>query len=159
MPLANLTLGTAAATVTFSSISAGYRDLVLVVTGLNNATTGNATLRFNGDTASNYTTCVMEASGGLINNNSQTTSYIIGGNNYSGLTQTNISTIMFHIMDFATTDKQKTVLTRSSNGGSAVILTGGRWANTAAITSVQVLTSNSTTYTAGSTFALYGVTS
>jgi hypothetical protein len=53
-PLANVTLGATAATVTFGSIPATMRDLVVIVNGTtsSNVFTG---LRFNSDSGSNYT--------------------------------------------------------------------------------------------------------
>jgi hypothetical protein len=51
--LANVTLGSSAASVTFSSISQSYRDLVLVITATTSAV-DNAFIRFNSDSGSNY---------------------------------------------------------------------------------------------------------
>jgi hypothetical protein len=50
-PLATVTLGTTAASVTFSSIPATYRDLIFVLSGLGGS--ANITLRYNGDSGSN----------------------------------------------------------------------------------------------------------
>ena len=64
-PLATVTLGTAASSVTFSSIPATYRDLILVV----NATTsadGIPSLRFNGDSGNNYSEHGLSSTGSVI---------------------------------------------------------------------------------------------
>ena len=62
-PIATTTLGSATASVTFSSLGS-YTDIVLVCS-VQSASSGDAriNIRFNGDTASNYSgTCmVMEA--------------------------------------------------------------------------------------------------
>jgi hypothetical protein len=47
-PIATTTLGSAAASVTFSSISGSYTDLVLVVTGIGATVTTFPWIRFNG---------------------------------------------------------------------------------------------------------------
>jgi peptide methionine sulfoxide reductase MsrA len=153
--LANITLGSTASSVTFSSIPATYRDLVLVMNG--NATTGGpfAFLRFNGDTGSNYNYVLMYGDGSSAASTSsanQTQGYI-GNNDAAGL-----NTTIAQIMDYSGTDKHKSYLSRNGRGGGLVIATAGRWANTNAVTSMSVTTSTST-FTAGSTFALYGIAS
>jgi hypothetical protein len=52
--IATQTLGSAAASVTFSSIPGTYTDLVLVVAGTLTTGTENIVMQFNGDTGSNY---------------------------------------------------------------------------------------------------------
>jgi hypothetical protein len=57
-PLANITLGSAAASVTFSSIAATYKDLYLVAqTGLSSAGQ-TVNVQFNNDTGANYNTMI-----------------------------------------------------------------------------------------------------
>jgi hypothetical protein len=155
IPLATVTLGSSASSVTFSSIPATYRDLVLVInaTASNNI---NVDVRFNGDTGSNYPEVFMAGDG--------TTTYSIATTrtflrlDYVGF----IGTVAGHnniiqIMDYSATDKHKTVLARGSNANNGVAATAGRWANTAAITSIQAFAGFP--YSAGSTFNLYGIAS
>ena len=52
--LATTTLSSAVGSVTFSSIPAGYRDLVLVAEGLTSGATSNVRMQFNSDTGNNY---------------------------------------------------------------------------------------------------------
>jgi hypothetical protein len=61
-------------------------------------------------------------------------------------------------MDYSATDKHKTVLTRNNITDNNVTAIASRWANTAAITSVTVL-SPSSTITSGSTISLYAIVS
>jgi hypothetical protein len=61
-------------------------------------------------------------------------------------------------MDYSATDKHKTVLVRSNIPADTVAAHAVRWANTAAITTVGVA-AISGTWSAGTTFALYGIAS
>jgi hypothetical protein len=54
-PLATVTLGSSASSVTFSSIPGTYRDLILIFDGTGSGTTGNLRMTFNGSTLSNFT--------------------------------------------------------------------------------------------------------
>ena len=153
--LANITLGSSASSVTFSSIPATFRDLVLVVNG--KATAGGSACRFrvNGDTGTNYSYVRMYGFSGGTGSDTNTQPFIdIGAMNTSdGLL--NIT----NIMDYSATDKHKTVLVRAQESAlGAVLATAGRWANTAAITSVTVY-AGSDQFAAGTTVALYGIRS
>jgi hypothetical protein len=150
--LATTTLGASASTVTFSSIPASYRDLILIGAG----TTGASSLfylRFNGDTGSNYSRIrALGYSGGPYSDATTATSI-------SDIAQfdTNQGNFIAHIMDYSATDKHTAVLMRASNKGAGETVMGaGRWANTAAITSVTC-TLNTSSFAIGSTFSLYGI--
>jgi hypothetical protein len=156
-PLATVTLGTAAASVTFSSIPATYRDLILVI----QATTSSDALpwlRFNSDTGTNYGYVQMTGSPTVSSSaNTFDRSYLLDGS----VKANNPFFAQGSVMDFSATDKHKTMLVRSgmllsATDQSAVYASAHRWANTAAITTVLVsLTAGN--YNSGSTFNLYGV--
>lgn len=151
--LANVTLGSSASSVTFSSITGSYRDLVLVISAPMSSGGVFGYLRFNGDSGSNYSAVRMFGSGSTTGSDTG----LIGASaiNFSEFyVEQNITTV--NIMDYTATDKHKTVLSRANAPGNYVFGIAGRWANTAAITSLTVSTSSST-WAAGSTFALYGV--
>ena len=150
VPLATTTLGATAASVTFSSIPADYRDLVLVIGG---KATGNenAELRFNGDSGSNYTNIRAIGTGGsTVSDSATATSTQRAARIGSGQ-----STVIMQIMDYSATDKHKTVLTRSMQSTDAVHMGAARWANTSAITSVEVFVS-ANAYDTGTAMSLYG---
>lgn len=159
-PLANITLGSASGTVSFTSISSAYRDLVLVTNLLTN-TACNVYLRPNNDSGTNYAYVNMGgfgSGGGYSGNND-------GG--YAGLLTTAYSTpdattwwtMKADVMDYSATDKHKTFLIRNGDAAEAVVAIAGRWKNTAAITSLIVTTGDANTFSAGSTMALYGIAS
>jgi hypothetical protein len=142
-----VTLGSSAASVTFSSIPATYRDLILVCEYTN---ASNPLLRFNSDTGSNYSYVRMYGNGSSASsdNGSDTGFAIATGSATSGQTS------IIQIMDYSATDKHKTVLIRNGLASTFVNASANRWANTAAITTVSFQVG---TYGAGSTFNLYGV--
>jgi len=126
----------------------GYRDLRLVINAT--ASSGyNVPVAFNGDTnAANYPSVYLgcdgsSASSGTLNN------YI------AGVYSSNLSMTTIDIMDYAATDKHKAWLSRLSVSTNASSAIAGRWANTAAITSIAFTIPG--TWSAGSTFTLYGI--
>jgi hypothetical protein len=147
--LATTTLGNSTSSVTFSSIPATYKDLVLVVAGTASTQTGFL-IKFNGDnTESNYFRVLMLGNG-------STTSSSTGNNSVFGSVYTVQSSNITSIMDYSATDKHKTLLLRSNSASDFTYATAGRWANTAAITSIN-LSCSGATFSIGTTFSLYGV--
>lgn len=154
--LANITLGSSAASVTFSSISQAYRDLVLIQSATGSAATYSF-IQVNGNTSTSYYGIDMGGNG--VNPGSSSTgavnallsSWYYGNNVY-----TNPNIITWNFMDYSATDKQKTVIVRTNLQEYGVSAMVNRWANIAAITSM-VITPGSGTWAAGSTFSLYGI--
>lgn len=155
-PLANITLGTAASSVTFSSISSAYKDLVLLVQS--GVTSGPANMRVtvNSDSGSNYSVV------GLRGNGSSTTGFGASGMSiawvsyYDNVPSTNTFNAQLQIMDYSATDKHKMILARVGDASTSVEQSAIRWGSTSAITTLQIVPGSST-WLAGSTFALYGV--
>ena len=145
--LATTTLSSSASSVTFSSIPAGYRDLVLVIAGTQSS--ANATYYVNGETATtNYSAVRMYGTGSSYNSASYTSNQMLW---YAATTENN-SIIQF--MDYSATDKHKTVLSRSSSADNIAQALVSRWANTNAITSITL---DGATFNSGMTFSLYGI--
>jgi hypothetical protein len=160
-PLATVTLGASASSVTFSSIPATYRDLILVHS-MKHSFAGSITvrdsgLRFNGDSGSNYSYVRMGGNGSTASSETDT------ANNFSllyGMASANFQMGIVQVMDYSATDKHKTVLYRTglandTNFGSYAA--AARWANTAAITTLTIAPGGSFTILAGSTFNLFGI--
>jgi hypothetical protein len=149
-PLATVTLGSSASSVSFASIPASYRDLI-VVGDYTGSTVALVLMTFNGD-SSNLSAVEMGANSG---------SGVFSGTatniNFGAIYGSNKMTLITQIMDYSATDKHKTVLRRGNNAQQSELnAAAGRWASTAAITSIA-LTCNSGTFSSGSTFNLYGV--
>jgi len=148
IPLATVTLGSSTGTITFSSIPATYRDLILVCQYTNDS---NPVIRFNSDSGNNYAYVRMYGSGSSAasdSGGSEASIAIATGSASTGQTS------VIQIMDYSATDKHKTVLIRNGLASTFVNASANRWANTAAITSVLFTQG---TYGTGSTFSLYGV--
>jgi hypothetical protein len=151
-PLANITLGSSAASVTFSSITA-YRDYILIIAG---TASGNANIKtnFNSDTGSNYSDVYAYGNGSSTGSGTVATTYLS-----QTTLKTDQSVVQMQIMDASATDKHKTVLMRSGSAGTEVKMAAGRWASTSAITTIGLSLEGGNTFSTGTSFALYGIAS
>jgi hypothetical protein len=156
--IASNVLGTATSSVSFTSISGSYRDLIIVVNGLGNGGEINADLRFNSDSGNNYSFVRMRGSGTAASSSTGTSKTVITTElGFSNTEQRNHQ--IMQIMDYSATNKHKTVLiSENSNGVYGVISAAARWANTSAITSVEVR-STTNSFDTGTSFYLYGIVS
>jgi len=147
--LATTTLSGGETSVTFSSIPASYRDLVIQGTTKAGAEVA-LLIAFNADTTdANYSWVYMLGNG-------STASSTTGANKLISSTSTVFSTFRVQAMDYSATDKHKTYLSRADVSSAFTYALAGRWANTNAITSVAIsVASNS--FSAGSTFSLFGI--
>jgi hypothetical protein len=156
-PLGNITLGTTASSITFSSIPATYRDLVISFQG-NGSTTLQGRIRLNGDTGGNYTSHRMSGDG-----SSATVGQTVGdtsafGSNIATASTTSALQMNINIMDYSSTNKFKTFLVRATNAATATEALVSQFASTSAITSVTILTSTGN-WAIGTTASLYGIVS
>jgi hypothetical protein len=151
-PISQFALTSTTASITFSSIPSTYTDLVLVTnfaatTALNNGVT------FNSDTGTNYSDTDLGSNGTAISSTRQSNfSYIRAG--YVDTTSERAMSIV-NIMNYANATTNKSVLLRW-NSDSYSYARIGLWRNTAAITSITC-TAVGGSFTANSTFALYGI--
>ena len=159
--LDSTTLASSASSVTFSSISQDYRDLILVVQFASPGTSGSALyagVRLNGDTGSNYSYVFMNGDGSSSTSGSGTAPYFFFT---PALTVFDDSFIgIMHLMDYSATDKHTTALSRHNAANGKVGAVASRWSNTSAVTSVTVSTSalgGTFDYPIGSSFYLYGI--
>lgn len=154
-PLANITVGASTVSVTFSSISQSYRDLVIVMNAKNSISNDPLFIKINGDTGSNYNREYVYGSG-----SSASASY--GTNSSTGFLSvsagigSNMGDSLTTIFDYSATDKHKVWISKTDNADNGVELLSGRWGSTSAITTIQVGNVN-WWWAAGGTVALYGV--
>ena len=150
--LASNVVGTATSSVTFSSISGSYRDLVVVCrfTQVNNT---NFNFRLNGVTSNSY------------NQNSiwNTSAWNPGGVQglFYGTTVINptLDTLVrINIIGANRTDKHKALIWRSDEATNNTELHYGRFANTSSVDSITLFPSAGN-INVGSTFYLYGIVS
>ena len=149
--LANVTIGSNTTSITFSSIPQTYRDLILVCQVQSASSQGADYLYFNSDTTqANYSWLRVQWDG-------SSPSQATGSDASVGdISASSPNTVIMNIFDYSATDKHKTFLTRSNNAGNGTTALANRWANTAAVTSVQVIGESQNIRT-GSTISLYGV--
>jgi len=167
--IATVTLGSDAASASFTSISGGYQHLqlrCLYKTSRATSSVGAAylTIRANSDTGSNYSFHRLygEGTGAFADGSSANATYLNGGNMIGNTSTTNVfHAAVIDILDYANTNKYKTVRSLNgvdNNGSGNIALFSSSWRNSAAITSLT-LGADAGTYNllAGSTFALYGI--
>lgn len=153
--IATTTLGSDTASVTFSSISGSYTDLVIIASckPVNSGTSSSIGVQLNSDTGSNYSRTLLYGNGSSASStrdSSVTSSAILF---YEG---TSPAVNILHIFNYANTTTYKTFIARANFAGSTVRAGVGLWRSTAAITSVTLLPT-SDSFASGSTFSLFGI--
>jgi hypothetical protein len=158
--IATTTLGSAASSITFSSIAASWTDLRLVFVGNSSAASRYLVLQFNGDSTTNYSMTYMVGDGTTAASSGRTSDTSLYTNNYGGSSTTIPQFITADIFSYAGSTYKTVLCTTSSdkNGTGNTDTVVGLWRNTSAITSVsmQYLTTGSNINT-GTTATLYGI--
>jgi hypothetical protein len=149
-------VATSTVTISLSGIS-GYTDLVLVINAGSSAG-ADANFRLNGDSGSNYSRTLMTGNGSTATS-SRTANAVVGRLNANAYPNGGAgdTTIIAHFMNYANTTTYKTVISRANNAGLGTDAVVNLWRNTAAITSIEILSTSAATYAVGSTFSLYGI--
>ena len=154
--IATTTLTSNQTSVTFSSISGTYTDLVLITNVSGND--GAICIRFNSDTGSNYSVTRLRGNGSTAASDRGSNQVYIYGTSNLSVTAGSLQTAIWNIQNYSNTTTYKTVIFRD---GMASHITGavvGLWRNTAAITSIAVSPEFGTAvFYSGSTFTLYGI--
>lgn len=162
--IATTTLGSDSATVTFSSISGSFTDLVCIANVQVNIGAGPL-VTFNNDTGSNYSITRLYADGSSVasNRNSNVTNMDLGTGGQASITANQYSPYIFHFMNYSNSTTYKTSLLRLSSAGGGygglaeIDQCVGLWRNTNAITTITLTCSNARNFQTGSTFTLYGI--
>ena len=154
-PIATQTLGSATASVTFSSIAGTYTDLVLIInSNIPSGASGDGYLTFNGDSGTNYSYTQIYGNGTTATSNRGTSQTNIRAFTAASATQ---STAIINILSYANTSTYKTVVGRNNDPSAIAVAVVGLWRNTAAITSLTLSNQAGANFGAGSTFTLYGI--
>jgi hypothetical protein len=147
--------------VTFSSIPSTYQHLQLrVLSRTATSASDFVSLRFNGDSGSNYGFHYLNGNGASLVASASTPDTVIAWHTADGGDLANVfGAAVIDVLDYKDTNKNKT--TRNLNGydfnGSGTIeLSSGLWRNTAAITSIDVFTFGPN-FATGTSIALYGI--
>lgn len=155
-PIASTTLTASTATVTFSSVSSAYTDLVLVTNV--KAVTAAAELRIqlNSDTGTNYSYTYLSGNGTSALSSRGSNASRIPLNSYADASTTFAQTTISHIMNYSNATTYKTVISRASNANNGADAIVGLWRNTSAISTISVFLASGNMDT-NSTFTLYGI--
>jgi hypothetical protein len=167
-PIASTTLGTATASVAFSSIPADYKHLqVRLLTKESGTGTGgpNIIASLNSDTThTNYRSHYLTGDGAATASGAvQSSGYfcLVGNTATSNASYTSVFGVMVvDILDYANTSKYKTLRSlfgHDRNGTGEVGLDSSLWMNTDAITSISFSIVGGTNFVQYSSFALYGI--
>jgi len=166
--IATVTVGSGgSSTISFNSIPSTYTHLQIRAIARTTRTGSSGIdycgIRFNSDTGTNYVYHLLYGNGTSVTAQAGTSSSIIISGNAprDGVTASIYGANVFDILDYANTNKYKTVRTlggADTNGAGQITFSSGLWMNTSAITSIT-LSPESDSWKEYSHFALYGIKS
>ena len=156
--ISTVTTTSAVSSITFSSIPSTFTHLQVRIFSLMESG-DNFKMTINNDTASNYSWHQITGDGSSAGAaaGTSTTFMYVGNNNTGSAVIGNVSII--DILDYADTNKYKTVRAlhgSDANGSGLIALRSGNWRSTSAITRID-LTPSVNNFKQYSHFALYGV--
>jgi hypothetical protein len=155
--IATTTLGSPNTTITFSSIPSTYTDLRLTLVA--SITTGSdvVNMRFNGDTATNYSNTTLYGTGSAAGSFRKNNDNKIGFNDGTAGISTVIDFYTADIFSYAGSTNKTCLKTTSDdkNGSGGVEVSVSLYRSASAINSVSVF--SGTTFATGTTATLYGI--
>lgn len=159
-------LGSAASSVTFSSIASTYKHLQLriVARSSRSSSIDNIGIRLNSDSGTNYATHTLEGTGSSVSSGARTGDTATGRYKIPGNTApaNAFGASVIDILDYASTSKNTTTrhfagMHETSASQYQIILSSGLWLNTAAVSSIYLYNLNAGDFVTGSRFSLYGI--
>jgi hypothetical protein len=161
--IATTTLGTAAANITFSSISSAYTDLRLVLVARSSRidNTDPIYVRFNNDTGTNYSYTFIFGDGSSVTSARNTSSDFmqIGEMPAANATANVFNFCSMDIFSYAGSTNKTSLSTQSRdvNGTGRVDARVHLWRSTSAINEVKLTSGSASNFVAGTTATLYGI--
>jgi hypothetical protein len=157
-PIATTTVsGSSTSTITFSSISGSYTDLVIAI-NLGTSNQNGIKIMLNNDTGTNYSNTRLYGNGTSASSSRRTstaTVYLDDGVAFS--TGAGDNNTIIHFMNYSNTTTYKTWLQRGNAPANGTVAVVGLYRSTSAITRIDFTAVGATTFTADSTFTLYGI--
>lgn len=160
-PLQSILLTSSTSTVTFSNIDQTYTDLVLVAStrSLYNGTNDALFITINGDSSALYSrTEIYNSSGGRAS--SETAFKYHGKTAGATSNEGTFGTSTINFMNYSNSTTFKTLIARCGMADSTyseIKMSAGLYRSTNAITSMAITSESGTSFVAGSTFNLYGI--
>jgi hypothetical protein len=156
-PIATTTLSSATATISFTSISASYTDIRVVLVGSHETTATTLRMQVNSDTGTNYSYTELIGDGATASSSRGTSSSRINcGNSNFNNTQPSLITVDWFSYAGSTNKTCLVTASQDRNGSGSVLRTVGLWRSTSAITSVQLFPATGN-FATGTTATLYGI--
>jgi len=153
--IATQTLGSAASSVTFNSITGSYTDLVLVVSAISSGTAQPDVYMQVNSSSTNYSRTRLGGNGSstFSTNITGEGAWVIGP-----MESTASTNMIVQLMNYSNSTTFKTALIRSNDSAIAVQAMVGLWRFTNAITSIYLYPEPAKgNFATGSTFSLYGI--
>jgi hypothetical protein len=162
-PIYTQTASGSASSITFNNIPQTFTDLMVVLSGRVPAGDDSYILQFNSDTASNYSwTRLFGTGSSALSDRGTSTSSILGPAVTSASFPANtFSNTAGYVPNYVSNNFKQVVwdgVSEANATAATQMLLAGLWRSTSAITSLRIATFFSGTFTAGSTFSLYGIT-
>jgi hypothetical protein len=157
-PIATTTLGSAASTVTFSSIPGTYTDLIVVANVGCSSASQRAGWQANSNTGSNYSRTILVGTGSSTASDRESNATAAYGifDALSGVPTTLVGNFITQFQNYSNTTTNKTAITRYNDAGGGTGVSVQLFRSTSAITSITFLLSGGN-WIANSTFTLYGI--
>jgi hypothetical protein len=157
------TLGTAQASIEFTSIPQDGTDLVVLVSSRRDqsGTTGALGIRLNGDTGSNYSARTLSGNGSSASSFATTTYGYAGETGNSTDTSNTFASSFIYIPNYTSgTAKSYGSDSVTENNATTAFqsIAGGLWTGTSAITTVTIFPQGGNNLVTGSTISLYKIT-
>jgi hypothetical protein len=151
--IATTTLGSATASITFSSISGAYTDLIIVGNGTISTVSYFDIQVGNGseDTGTNYSFTRMIGFDGT----PYTDRYSNATQWQPNLGRVAIGNVVVQIHNYSNTTTFKPMLSRDGSDGTALLF--GMWRSTAAINYIKIKGGAGNNIASGTTFTIYGI--
>lgn len=155
-PIATTTLGSAASSITFSSIPGTYTDLRLSLSLKSTSATSFFGFRFNGDTGTNYSCTYMYGNGSTAGSSRSTSVDIIYGNT---IYNTNFTFVGLDVFSYAGSTYKTCLysMANDQNGSGVALNEVGLWRSTSAINSLSIVDYQGKVFEVGTTATLYGI--
>jgi hypothetical protein len=160
-------LSSSQATITFSSITSTYTDLVVRASVRCNGTgfpdtNDNLRFWFNNSLTNIYSNTYLEGTGSTTGSNTNSLSFIKGNYSANGSTSTSntFSNIELYIPSYTVSqNKPLSLMTAQENNTTAayIVATAGLFRSTTAISRIDIDSQNGNSFVSGSSFYLYGI--
>jgi hypothetical protein len=155
-PIATTTLGSAAADITFTSISGTYTDLRLVFEGAAVSSGVDIFCQINSDTGANYSHTRLTGNGSAASSSSGTSLAYMRFSDGGSPQTTNDSLTKIDFMNYSNTTTFKTAINRADNANRGMDAIVNLWRSTSAITSIKLYLSSGN-IASGAIATLYGI--